>query len=376
MTKSFKLGAVAAIAALALAGCGAAPEASSGSTEPASGAGGQSGQAAGSSEVKACMVSDEGGFDDRSFNESGKEGMDRAGQELGVEVKFAESTSDGDYQTNVDAMIQDGCTLIVGVGYKLAITMAEAAQANPDIQFALVDSQFQDAQQNPIELENGRPLIFNTAEAAFLAGYVAAGTTTSGTVATYGGMEIPTVQIFMEGFAKGVEKYNEDNGSAIQVLGWDTEKKTGSFVGDFSSIDKGQTLTEGFISQGADIIMPVAGPIGSGTLSAINAAPNKSELKAVWVDADGHESGGDPAIFTSVVKEIGNAVFDTVKDAKDGNFSSTPYIGNLKNKGVAMAPFYDMDSQVSQELKDKVEELKQQIVDGSLDVSTQYDPAK
>lgn len=370
MKNSLKFGSVAAIVALALAGCGAAPEAASGDQS-----GTQSGTATNSS-VKACMVSDEGGFDDQSFNQSGKEGMEKAQKELGVQIKLAESKSDGDYQTNTDAMIQDGCTLIIGVGFKLATVLTNAAKANPDIQFALVDSPFTDADGNAITVPNGRPLIFNTAEAAFLAGYVSAGMTSTGKVATFGGMEIPTVQIFMEGFAKGVDKYNADNGSSVQMLGWNDKTQKGSFVGDFSSTNKGQTLSEGFIAQGADIIMPVAGPVGAGTLAAIKASSSPDKLMAVWVDSDGFLATGNDRILTSVMKEIGASVFDTVKASADGSFDSTPYIGTLENGGVGLAPFHGFDSQVPQDLKTKVADLESQIKSGALDVSTPFDPSK
>ena len=368
MKNTIKAAALLAAASITLAACGSAPTAESGQAS-----GGTAAQK--TSDVKACMVSDEGGFDDQSFNQSGKEGLDRAGTELGVEVKTAESKSDGDYQVNTDAMIQDGCDLIIGVGYKLATVLTTAAQANPDVKFALVDSTFSDNNGNAVEVPNGRPLIFNTAEAAFLAGYLSAGMTSTGKVGTFGGMEIPTVQIFMEGFAKGVDQYNADNGSDVKVLGWDDKTHKGSFVGDFSSVDKGQQMTNQLISQGADIIMPVAGPVGAGTIAAINASANADKLKAVWVDADGQLSNGDKHIMTSVMKQIGNSVFDTVKAVQDGTFDSSPYIGTLSNDGVSLAPFYDFDSQIPQELKTKLDDLKQKIVSGSLDVSTEYDPS-
>lgn len=345
-------------AALGLAACGSAPTEDTGGT----------------ADFKACMVSDEGGFDDQSFNQSGMEGLERAKTELGVQINKAESKSDSDYQTNVDAMVQDGCDLIIGVGFKLATVLTDSAKAHPDIQFALVDSAFTDNSGAVVEIDNGRPLIFNTAEAAYLAGYVAAGTSASGKVATYGGMEIPTVQIFMEGFAQGVAKYNEDNGTSVEVLGWNSETKTGSFVGDFSSTDKGQTLTEGFIAQGADVIMPVAGPVGSGTLSAVAAASNGADIKVIWVDSDGFLTTGDSHILTSVMKEIDVAVYDTVKAASEGNFTSDSYIGTLANEGVGLAPYHDLDASVPQDLKDKVVELQTQIANGTLTVTTPYDP--
>ena len=166
---------------------------------------------------------------------------------------------------------------------------------------------------------------------------------------TYGGKPLPTVQIFMDGFAKGVARYNKDTGASVQVKGWDTTTgKGGSFVGNFSDAAKGQAITEQFMSQGADIIMPVAGPVGQGTLSSVKQKNDAGGTNAViWVDSDGYTSTGDGSIImTSVVKEIGNSVFDTVKNASEGRFSSEPYIGTLKNNGVTTAPFHDFDSRV------------------------------
>ena len=355
---------LATVLSLGLAACGSAPTSSASS----------SGGSGTTSDFKACMVSDEGGFDDQSFNQSGKEGLDRAGADFGIETVAVESKSAADYPTNVDSLIQQECNLIIGVGFNLADDMTKAAKQNPDVRFALIDAQFTEA-----GLPNAKPLIFNTAEAAYLAGYAAAGTTKTGKVATYGGQAIPTVQIFMEGFAKGVEKYNADNGASVQVLGWDPANPSGgSFVGDFKDTAKGQQLTEQFLSQGADIIMPVAGPVGQGTLAAVKAAGGDSNA-IVWVDADGYlttgKDGGAPYMLTSVIKEIGTAVYDTVDEAQRGAFSATPYVGTLGNQGVALAPYHDWDSKVSPELKTKIDELKKQIVDGTLDVSTAYDPS-
>ena len=355
---------LATVLSLGLAACGSAPTSSASS----------SGGSGTTSDFKACMVSDEGGFDDQSFNQSGKEGLDRAGADFGIETVAVESKSAADYPTNVDSLIQQECNLIIGVGFNLADDMTKAAKQNPDVRFALIDAQFTEA-----GLPNAKPLIFNTAEAAYLAGYAAAGTTKTGKVATYGGQAIPTVQIFMEGFAKGVEKYNADNGASVQVLGWDPANPSGgSFVGDFSNTAKGQQLAEQFLSQGADIIMPVAGPVGQGALAAVKAAGGDSNA-IVWVDADGYlttgKDGGAPYMLTSVIKEIGTAVYDTVDEAQRGAFSATPYVGTLGNQGVALAPYHDWDSKVSPELKTKIDELKKQIVDGTLDVSTAYDPS-
>ena len=332
----------------------------------------------GAKNFTACMLSDEGGFDDHSFNESGKKGLDRAGKELGVKTIAVQSENSADYATNIYALIQQNCKLVIGVGFNIAADLTESAKANPDIQFALIDASFIGADGKPATLPNTKPLLFKTAEAAYLAGYAAAGTSRTGVVGTYGGKPLPTVQIFMDGFAKGVARYNQDTGAQVQVKGWDTTTgKGGSFVGNFTDAAKGQAITEQFISQGADVIMPVAGPVGQGTLSSVRQKNDAGGTNAViWVDSDGYTSSGDGSIImTSVVKEIGNSVFDTVKNASEGRFSSEPYIGTLKNNGVAAAPFHDFDSRVPAPVKARLEELRGQIIDGSLDVSTPYDPS-
>ena len=169
----------------------------------------------GANDFTACMLSDEGGFDDNSFNESGKKGLDRVGKEPGIKTIAVQSESSADYATNIYALIQQNCKLVIGVGFNIAADLTESAKANPDIQFALIDASFIGADGQPASLPNAKPLLFKTAEAAYLAGYAAAGTSQTGVVGTYGGKPLPTVQIFMDGFAKGVARYNEDTGASV-----------------------------------------------------------------------------------------------------------------------------------------------------------------
>ncbi|HEY0186504.1 MAG TPA: BMP family ABC transporter substrate-binding protein [Cellulomonas sp.] len=354
MKKMIRVAALSGALALALAACGSAPEDDASST---------GGTDAATVDFKACMVSDSGGFEDKSFNQSGAEGLDQAGDELGVEVVKVESTSETDFTPNVASLVSQDCDLIIGVGYLLADAMTAAAEENPDIEFALVDSAFNE------ELDNAQPLLFNTQEAAYLAGYVAAGTTSTGVVATFGGIQLPTVTIFMDGFADGVAKYNEDNGTSVTLLGWDKEAQTGSFTGDFENQTNGQNLAKGFIDQGADIIMPVAGPVG---LGAAAAALEAGDVSIIGVDADWYETAPDYSsiVLTSVMKEIGQAVYDTVEAASEGNFSNTAYVGTLENGGIGIAPFHDFESVVPADVSSAVDDLSAQIISGDLVVES------
>ena len=356
---------LATATALALTACASAPDDEATSTDPGDG------ESTAMADYTACMVSDEGGFDDASFNESGYEGLTRAESELGITIKSAESTDPGQYTTNVDSMVQEGCELIIGVGFALEDAIQAAAEANPDISFGLVDSAFSDADSAPVTLDNAKPILFNTQEAAFLAGYYAAGTSKTGTVATFGGMPFPSVTIFMDGFVDGVAEYNKDNGASVKVLGWDKEKQDGSMIGNFSDTEAGRTTSEQFIASGADVILPVAGPVGAG---ALNAASQGDGVSVIWVDSDGYLQPANDQykslILTSVMKQIGTAVFDTIESAADGSFTGDPYVGTLANGGVDVAPLHDFEATVPAELQTKVAELKDAVISGTLEVSS------
>ena len=355
--------AVAGVAALALAGCtsGAKPAAESGDT------------ASEGSSFKACAVSDAGGWDDKSFNESAYNGLTAAKEKLGISVNTAESSSDADFVPNVEAMVDDGCNLIIGVGFKIEKALHASADQNADLHYALVDSSFSDADFNTVVLENGRPLLFNTAEAAYLAGYVAAGMTQTGKVATFGGIQIPSVTIFMDGFADGVAAYNAAKGTNVQLLGWDKAAQNGSFTQSFDDQALGKQQAQQFIDQGADIIMPVAGPVG---LGAAAAAKEHGSTYIIGVDSDWFLTSPDYSsiILTSVMKEIGASVEQAITDSVEGKFTSDPYVGTLENGGVSIAPFHDFDSKVSQELKDDIVKLTDQIKSGELKVESENSP--
>ncbi|MDO5673081.1 MAG: BMP family ABC transporter substrate-binding protein [Actinomycetaceae bacterium] len=368
MKKSLPAALLALMVTASLAACGAAPE-----KEATPEATDTTDASAPAADFKACMVSDQGGFDDKSFNQSGKEGLDKAKAELGIAVSFAESKDPGDFVPNINNLIAEKCGLIIGVGFMLNDAIRDAAQANPDVHFALVDSRITDKEFNVLDLPNAKPLIFNTAEAAYLAGYAAAAMSESSKVGTFGGMQIPSVSIFMDGFADGVARFNEDAGAAVQLLGWDKAAQNGSFVGSFEDQNKAKQLSEGLLSQGADVIMPVAGPLGAATATAVKES--EANDMVIWVDSDGFESTSDGAvILTSVVKEIGQSVFDSVKASKEGNFSSAPYVGTLENKGVSLAPFHDFDSKVPAPIKETLKKLQDEIVAGTLKVETTNQP--
>jgi basic membrane protein A and related proteins len=355
--------ALAIAGALVLTACGDAPEdetPDATDTEPAD-ENGETEEPAESVDFRGCLVTDAGGVDDRSFNETAWNGMVRAEQELGIETAVLESTAETDYEPNIQQFVDQECDLIVTVGFLLGEATQAAAEANPDQRFAIVDYTYED------DYDNLRELSFRTSEAAFLAGYVAAGVSETGTVGTYGGINIPTVSIFMDGFLAGVSYYNEENDTDVQVEGWDGSD--GLFTGNFESQDDGRNVTDSLLQAGADIIMPVAGPVGLGTATALEDFGSGS---MIWVDTDGFESTQyGSLILTSVMKNMDVAVFDTVEAALNDQFEGGMYEGTLENEGVAIAPFHDFDAEVPQEVKDRLPELIDGIISGEISV----DPA-
>jgi basic membrane protein A and related proteins len=311
-------------------------------------------------DYRACLVTDQGGVDDRSFNQTAFEGLERAQSELGVEIAVLESQSETDFEPNIEAFLGQDCDLIVTVGFLLGDVTEAAAQANPDQNFAIVDYAYDE------DYDNLRELLFATDEAAFLAGYVAAGVTETGAVGTYGGINIPTVSIFMDGYLAGVNYYNEENGTDVEVIGWDGED--GSFTGNFESQDDGRNVTDSQLEAGADIIMPVAGPVGLGTAAALQ---DFGSGKMIWVDTDGFESVPQfsDLILTSVMKNMDVAVFDTVEAGVNDAFEGGLYLGTLENEGVDIAPFHDFEDEVPQEVKDALDGLREGIIAGEIEVT-------
>lgn len=312
---------------------------------------------ASSTALKVGQVTDSGGIDDKSFNATAWKGVENAIKKLKVDGKYLESKQQTDYAKNITEFVQQKYDLIITVGYLLADDTAKFAKANPDIKFAIVDSSY----DPPIS--NVLGLTFATDQAAFLAGYLAAGMSKTGKVATFGGMEIPTVTVFMVGFANGVAQYNKVHGTNVQALG------TKFYVGNFDSLDDGRRAGESLMDEGADIIMPVAGPVGLGTAAAVK----ERGKMIIGVDSDWYVSAATykDIVLTSVLKNMDVTVYDTVKQVKDGTFKGGVYVGTLANNGVGLADYHDFNKTVPQTLKDEITQLRKDLVSGK--VSTGWD---
>ncbi len=326
----------------------------------------------------ACVAFDTGGLGDKGFNDLAKKGLDEA-QAMGFTTHYSEAKGSTDYAANIQRLIDQGCQSIIAVGFNQQVPTQNAALKNPNIQFAQVDSLWDpsgpdgkvgtadDVKQPP----NYTGLDFHIEEAAMLAGYLVGGWSKTGIMGTFGGQQFPGVTRFMDGYYAGIKYWDQEKGATVKLLGWDAVAQTGTFVnGDnpWGDAAKGESLAAGFVDQGADVVGPVAGSTGNGSIKYM-ASKN---LWAIGVDTDQAISLSQfsKAILTSAQKVIDAAVLDTFKANANGVvFSGGNYEGTLANGGVALAPFHDFDSQISADLKAGIDTLKSKLVDGSVKVA-------
>jgi basic membrane protein A and related proteins len=357
--KAFQAGAALAAVALLAAGC-AKPSTSTSTTTK--------------SHFTGCMVTDIGGINDKSFNQSSWEGMQAAASASGgsITVKYLPSTSSSDYAKNISTFIGQKCGIIVTVGFLMGPATQAAALANPKQKFAIVDCSYASfclsTKPHPPIAHNINQLVYNTVQDAFLGGYLAAGMTKTGKVATYGGMKFGTVTIYEDGFWDGVQYYNKQHHTHVQVLGWSYPSQNGTFAGSFTNITAGQTIGNTFIHDGADIIFPVAGGVGLGTAKAIQTANASGKNVAMfWVDTDGCVSAATYCKYfiTSVEKGISTSVKTAVLNASKGH-SGGSYVGTLENGGAVLAPFHDWAGKVPSSLQSELNTVKQQIISGKI----------
>lgn len=360
-TKVTSLTAMGALAALLLSGCGSAPDPAAPSDS-------------GASDFVPCAVSDLTGFDDNDFNELTYDGVKAAAETLGVETKASESASEDQYSGNIEALVAEGCDLVVTVGFALATATRDAAKVDTDVNFALIDSAVTNDDFSPLVLDNVKPVLFDTAQAAVLAGYLAAGATKTGVVGTYGGMPFPSVTVFMDGFVDGVAHYNEVHGASVKVVGWDKAAQNGLFVGSFDDQNQAKTITSGLLDQGVDVIMPVAGTLFKASIEAMKDRNSQGAIIGVNSDAFVSSPEYKEYYLTSVLKNLTTAAKEVTLAAGKGEFDNTAYIGTLENDGVGIAPTHEWESKLDPALLAEVDQLKADIISGAFVVDSPSSP--
>jgi WD40 repeat protein len=307
---------------------------------------------------KVCQVTDADGLSDQSFNQLANQGVRLASERFGWETAVLEPRHPGVYEEDISAFLQAGCDLIVTT-FELGGATQAVAEAHPGQKFISVDSAFDPP------LDNIRAQVYAVDQAAFLAGYVAASTTRTGKVGTFGGFNIPGVTMFMDGFALGVDYYNQQNGAQVEVLGWDVETRDGLFTGDFTNIDEGRKMGEKLLDEGADIIMPVAGNVGLGTAAAMQ---QREGAYLIGVDSDWALKYPEYAaiLLTSVEKRMDVSVVSAVQTIMDGTFTGGTHIGTLQTGEVGLAAFHNRDGLVSATVKADLDEIAAEIIAGKI----------
>lgn len=313
------------------------------------------------SSVKAAIVTDIGGVDDRSFNQSAWEGLTAWGKEAGLEkgsgYDYFQSSSESDYVTNLDSAVSGGYNLVFGIGFALESAIAEVAPNNSETHYVIVDSVVPD-------LDNVVSVGFADHQASYLAGVAAAKSTKTNHVGFIGGMESEVIDRFEAGFVAGVKSVNKD----IKV--------TIDYAGSFGDAAKGQTLAAAQYAAGADVIFHASGGTGNGVFAAAKAEnETRNEADKVWVigvdrdqSAEGEYTSKDGKasnfVLASTIKEVGNAVKDIATKAAAGEFSGGTVVQySLEDKGVELA-----ETNLSEEASKAVAEAKQAILDGKVEV--------
>lgn len=266
---------------------------------------------------KVALVTDVGGVNDQSFNQSAWEGLKRTKTDLNTKISYKESKQDADYGPNLETLTDAEYDLIWGIGFLLGDAVKSTALINPDQKYAIVD--FSYGTETP---KNVACAVFQEEQPSFLVGYIAGKMTTSNKVGFVGGIKFPLIEKFEYGFLAGVSLANPE------------AKVLRQYAESFTDAAKGKAIANNMYQQGADIVFHAAGGVGDGV---IEAAKEKKQW-AIGVDKDQNSLAPDN-VLTSAMKRVDNAIYDMVKQLKQGNFEGgKSVVYNLQNDGVGIAP--------------------------------------
>jgi basic membrane protein A len=343
-----RMGAVVLVGAVALAvaGCGKQGDDGNGSSKSSSSNDGP----------KVGLITDVGGLNDRSFNASAAKGWNKAKSDLGSSGSVIESKSDSDYGRNLGSQVTNKSDLVIGIGFLMGDALKDAASKAPDTKFAIVDNSYTGADGKWGATDNVVSLMFKEQDAGYLAGVLAGAAEDEGTlkglnsqkvVSVVGGQKIPPVDRYIAGFQAGVT--SECSGCKVLV----------DYSQSFTDQAKCQDLANTQIAKGSDIVFQVAGGCGLGALDA-------AKTKGIWgIGVDSDQSYLGSFILTSAVKRIDTAVYDTIKEVKDGDFKGgVDQTFGLKEKGVGIGKVAPEASKY----QSKVDDASKGIQDGSIDV--------
>jgi len=324
----------------------------------------------GGGKLKVGLVTDTGGVNDKSFNQSAWAGVQKAGAEFGWDVNYIESKQPTDYEKNIDQFATEKYDVIISVGFLMGDATAAKAKQYPNIKFAIIDNAYFPTEGSAAcgaevkdcyddgGLKNVTSLMFQEDQVGFLAGVLAAGMSKSGTVCSVSGMEIPPVVRFVTGYQTGA-KWMNANAQTLNV-----------YIPSFVDPAKGKETGVSMIGQGCDVVFGVGGNTGNGGLLAAKEAG----LMAIGVDVDQYNTYPEvkDSLLSSAAKNVDVAVYEYLKAVKGGTAKAGMNTANITNGGVGLASFHDWDGKIPADVKTKIDEATKGLKDGS--IKTGYQP--
>jgi basic membrane protein A and related proteins len=289
---------------------------------------------------KIGMVTDVGGVNDGSFNQSAWEGLQRAGEAFGCEVKYIESKGDADYVPNIESFLDEDYDLIVCVGYMMADAVRDAAELYPDQKFAIIDD------ASNADLDNVTCMMFEQEQASYLVGLAAGYTTESNIVGFVTGAANETMNSFGYGYCAGVLDANPD----ATILQYNAN--------NFGDASGGKTAVNTMVTKGADVVFHAAGGTGIGVIDGCK----ENKIWAIGVDSDQSPLAPE-TILTSALKRVDNACYDATKKTILGTLEGGVETYDLAAGGVDIAPTKD---NLSKDVLEKIEKAKKDIIAGDL----------
>lgn len=294
--------------------------------------------------LKVGIVYDEGGLNDKSFNDSAARGIQRAEDELGVEVVQIESNNKNDYESNLRLVAGKGCDIVFAIGMNMQSALSRVAEEFPDTKFGIVDAE--------VIAPNVRSLRFKEHEGSYLVGYLAGLMTKTGKIGFVGGEEGDLIKKFEIGYRAGAYKANPN----IEFL-------PAKYTGSWNDIGKGRASANVLYGDGADIVYHAAGRAGQGVIRAAKA--NKKFAIGVDSDQDGLAEG---FVLTSMIKRVDEAIFQTIEDLIDGSFSAEAKMYGLADGGVGVSEMKYTRDLIGEERLSKLDEIRQAVISGEIDV--------
>lgn len=301
--------------------------------------------------LKVGLVLDKGGKDDKSFNSSAYEGAKRAEKDLKIELKYVEATDNNAIENLHRNFAKKNYDLVIGIGFAQTDAVKKVAAQFPNTKFAIIDGE--------INATNVRSLMFEEHEGSFLVGALAALQTKSDKVGFIGGMDIPLIRRFAMGYAAGAKHVQPK----IQVV----ENFIGVTGEAWNNPTKAKEIANTQYASGVNVIFAAAGASGNGVFDAAE------EKKKLAIGVDSNQNWIKPGfILTSMLKRVDNAVYDSIKQTQEGKFAAGVVRFGLKDKGIDFAVDQYNEKLISNENKEKLQSLKQQLILGKITVPDYY----